>query len=611
MFAVLLILIAALAGAVIFNKKLHETLPPAVFFVTLTVYVLGLVLPLNIAVWSCLAVVTILLIIPVAMKTARDGMHLHKWIVFRPPYIIFIVVCLLFCLLLSNRMVFYYDDLSYWGIYTKNIFSINKLPHLFENCSVDYKDYTPIIQIFQYTALFGRRVFSEPVMFQANVCLIYVLLLPVLSRIEDRESPLSVRIITGVLYVIFPHILTAQFYYRLGVDLFLALTFGYAVIYIFDIERRRSEIFRMTVIALALAFLALIKSSGIVLCIFAVIMFLIMELLSEKKSVALLKTAVLLIFSLGSYLSWQMFLRYSWNNGYLSNRVKDGIRGGGLVFPEYTKEVVINYIKHFITYPLTRNKVGVTAAVLVVFIILCFVILKRSRERKALFISSMICLALFATAHLCMYLFVFDEWEAHGLLEFDRYITQYLGGIFMVYCCMLVRDAEGAGSGKTLKVLTYVSIMIFVMLLPYADMKYLIPSGYKAMTDKYVQMSENAKKEWDESQIADLGLAHDGTARLTVVADAWDETIQFIEYTAVPQPIDIFINVPAVDPGDINSFIENHLEAYVYVAKNAVNAYEGDWEETAELTDDGQALVSGGLYRVERSNDTKTLVRIR
>ena len=82
----------------------------------------------------------------------------------------------------STRLIsFYYDDLSYWGLYTKNIFSINKLPHFFENCSVDYKDYTPIMQILQYLALFGRSNFSEGVMFRTNVCFIYIMLLPILT----------------------------------------------------------------------------------------------------------------------------------------------------------------------------------------------------------------------------------------------------------------------------------------------------------------------------------------------------------------------------------------------------------------------------------------------
>ena len=630
MFAVLLIFIAALAMAVIFNRKLHETLPPAVFFTVLTVYVLALLMPLNIAVWICSVVVIFLFMVSFALRKRRDNMRLQQktWVCTKSPIMILLLISVLFCVLLSNRMVFYYDDLSYWGLYTKNIFCINKLPHLFENCSVDYKDYTPIIQIFQYIAMFGRRTFSEPTMFRANVCLIYILLLPMFSGIEDKDSPVSIRVITGVLYVIFPHILTSQFYYRLGVDLFLALTFGYSMIYVFDMGKLSGrapddkkmhgtdEVFRIMVLSFSLAFLALIKSSGIVLCIFAIIMFFVREIMTDKKTFALLKMLIIADFSLGSYLSWQLFLRYSWNNGYLGNRVKDGIMGGGLKLPDYTKEVAIDYIRHYFMYPLTRNTVGITAFLITIFVIAVYAFCRKTKDRTALFICSMVGLIVFSIAHLSMYLFVFDEWEALGLLEFDRYITQYLGGVFMVSCCVLLGEVRGRngsedGPEKKIKVLMYAATVVFILLLPYKDMKYLFPTGYASMTEEYKQMSANAQREWDASGIAELGLTHDGTARISVVTDAWDETTQFIEYNAVPQPIDIFINVPAIDPGDLDSFIENHMEAYIYVTENAMKAYKGDWNETAELTESGQSLVPGGLYRVNRINDDKTLVPIR
>lgn len=545
---------------------------------------------------------------------------------------------------MSNRRVFFYDDLSYWALYTKNIFTINRLPHLFENCSVDYKDYTPIIQILQYIAMFGHRSFSEPAMFRTNVCFIYVLLLPVLSVAQDNRIDRVTVCVAAVFYVIFPHILTAQFYYRLGVDLFLALVFGYILFYIFISHDLSSELFRMVCIITALSFLALVKSSGIVLCLLAIIMFIIKELVDYKcnniepcrendtenrilncfkgKTCALwVKTAIISVFALGSYFSWQLFLRYSWNNGYLSNRVKKGITDGGLRFPEYTGEVIRNYVNHFFTYPLTRSRFGVTAFMLVIFItavyITVFIQSRRTEENTgvytALFVSSMTGLMIFAIAHISMYLFVFDEWEAHGLMEYDRYITQYLGGIFYVFVCLLVRNCvrvSGEVTGNWL--LTCISLVIFIALLPYGDMRqYLVPGNYEAMfQSEYAQIAADAANEWKASQIREMNLAHDGTQRLTVIANAWDETTQFLEYEAVPQPIDRILNVPAVQAGDLPGFIEDYMESYMYVARGSEAAYAGDWQETAEFTEDGEALCEGTLYRVNRVNGVKTLVPV-
>ncbi len=650
MIAILMIISASIAISAIFGRKIYESLPPALFITTLTVYVLALFLPLNAAVYITLVLILICAAWSIYICVRRDfpvrGLPRPKSKRRLVPYIVPAVICIIFCVLLGNRRVFYYDDLSYWALYTKNIFAIDRLPHLFENCSVDYKDYTPIIQILQYIALFGRRSFSEPALFRTNVCLIYILLLPMLSIFGNDSAGRFERAAAVVLYAIFPHILTAQFYYRLGVDLLLALTFGYVLYYsyLFNgygpalsgnnesedaiIYTGRDEVFRIGCIVTGLAFLVLIKSSGIVLGILAIVMFAVKEAVAGKYSddgkkirITGMKTMLLLLFAVGPYLSWQLFLHYSWNNGYLSNRVKDGITGRALSFPPYTGEVIRNYVNHFFTYPLTRNNIGATAFLLAIFIIAVYIVtfsLKNqgvhTRVYTALLVCSLAGLAVFCAAHISMYLFVFDEWEAHGLLEYDRYITQYLGGILYVFACILINpDRTGkAGTNTAGKIVTAVSVVIFMALLPYNDMKqYLVPQNYEAMfANEYATMSQNAADEWRLSGITEMNLAHDGTARLTVVGNAWDETMQFVEYEAVPQPIDRILNVPAVEKGKLSGFIYEYMESYMYIAIGAEDAYEGEWQETAEVTADNNPLREGVLYRVDRINGDKTLTPV-
>jgi len=675
MAAILMICATAFTGCILFDKKIHETLPVAVFAVTLGVYVFALVLPLPVAVYICSGIIILsylsiillslyfrkhsgepgrgrdyyprqktwsaLLLDEVSHESSNathgnERKRLLRGYVSSPSVFVLVIICILFCALMYNRRVFFYDDLSFWGLYTKNIFSIGKLPRLFENCSVDYKDYPPIIQILQYLVMFGKKSFSEPVMFQTNICLIYILLLPLIGRVFDdrngsgkagKNSKLSIatRIASVILYIIFPHILTAQFYYRLGVDLFLALVFGYAIYVMYAEEG--SEAFRLTAVACSLSFLALIKTSGIVLCILALIMFVMKEVMTcdQKPIYRLGKVMLVSLFTFGSYFSWKMFLRYSGNNGYLSNRVSAGMKSGAFSLPEYTGEVIRNYVNHFFTYPLTSNTIGATAFVLVIFIVVSSAFIRDKDHnsdamRKGFLVASLIGLVIFCIAHISMYLFVFDEWEAHGLLEYDRYIMQYLGGIFYLYACLLVRkcmsveakesdDRKKDLSGKVLIATT----VIFIALLPYKDMKeYLLPGNYGVMFEKgYAGMAQNAADELATSGIMELELKHDGTEKLMVVADAWDETTQFFEYTSVPQPINRLVNVPAADPGMLSGFIMDFVDEYVYVCNNAESSYKGDWSETGEITSDGKPLKSGALYRVDRTNDDKSLVLIK
>ena len=701
LFVILSLLPLSVAGCLIFNKRVHEVLPVAVFVSALGTYLLALFSSLTVAfAVMCALSIAVSLVILVYSFKKRRGFETEG------RFLCLIIVCIAFCLLMSWRKVYFYDDLSYWAIYTKNIFAIDHLPTLFENCSVDYKDYTPIIQILQYLVMFGRREFSEASMFQTNVCLIYVLLLPLLSvalagfdgegvihrdgvvgsKRSDRKN-VVIKASAVVMYVIFPHILTAQFYYRLGVDLLLALTFGYILYYVYlyesentsniefapsrselnvavsrplrgpDMRQRdgslvsKDEVFRIVCIATGLAFLTLIKASGALLAVMAIIMFALHEGTSNReksrtKAMMLCAwTAILCLFTIGAFLSWQWFLRRSWNNGYLSNRVKESITGGTFAFPEYTGEVIINYIKHFCFVPLTGNRIGVTALVLVLFIIVVACLhrietkepslslkenetkepspsLKVLRQRNRPFVSIMGGLVVFALAHVGMYLFVFDEWEAHGLMEFDRYITQYLGGAFMLYVCVLIKIAC-ADRESTIRpfdketdelripaLFLGISTAIFLALLPYGDMKaYLIPANYRADYEKnHEAVEKRAEEEWDQTGIAGMNLPHDGSARLTLIADSWDEKTQHLIYAAVPQPVDCVINTPAIAEGELTSYVEDHLEAYVYVAQNAKDAYKGDWDESAQLTEDHKPLQPGTLYRVIKENDTKTLV---
>ena len=71
MFAVLLILMAAFVMAVLFERKLHETLAPAVFFTTLVVYVFALVLPLDVAVWICAGVFVFVILLEIGRTSDR------------------------------------------------------------------------------------------------------------------------------------------------------------------------------------------------------------------------------------------------------------------------------------------------------------------------------------------------------------------------------------------------------------------------------------------------------------------------------------------------------------------------------------------------------------
>lgn len=216
-----------------------------------------------------------------------------------------------------------------------------------------------------------------------------------------------------------------------------------------------------------------------------------------------------------------------------------------------------------------------------------------------------------------MYLFVFDDWEAHGLLEFDRYIIQYLAGVFYFYVATFVSRCEILIKQKKCRFNpAAVLLLVLIIFFPFGEFnRYLIPGHYqeyyesewKSYSDKAAVEWENAEKlfskiEWTPSEDNKVGL----------IANAWSDELQFLLYKMVPQPAFFVFNSPAIEQDKLRSFIESQLQnrniTYVYIMTNSKESHEDVWDsETSQLTDTGLPLEEGHIYESikETSDDWK------
>lgn len=624
---IVLIFLAAIISYLI-KKRIDMLFPIVLMTGMLLAYLFGIAGRLEVSVPGTL-VVGILFILCLFAKQVHSKVSLVdenfgkkcSQYIFTPQILICFVVCIIFCLLLSTHRVFNWDDLSYWGIYAKDLFFLNHLPSGVENCTIAYKDYTPLMQITEYFFLYGKAEFSEPVLFQTNVCFMYILLLPVLNNFRERNLPGKIGLI--VLYVIFPHVFSTQFYYKLGVDYLIGILFGYALFSI--VEKEPNRVLYYVRIIIAAAFLALIKSSGIVLTLFVALFFAVYQWgapnksdssyeLMKKKSLKV-KFCRFIFCGIGIvfipvlfYISWKVFAGKTGNTGYLSERIETNVRTLAHLFPDYTGTVLLDYIKHIFTYPLTREVFGITAFGIILFISFVYFMQKcchaNSAGEKRLHAATSIGLVVFCLAHIYMYLFVFDDWEAKGLLEYDRYICQYLAGVFYFYVSKLWSTGEKIVEKYSWRINpSWGFVVLFIILLPYPSINnYLIPNHFDTyFAENWKDFADTAKIEWEASGIKELQLPADENHKLMLVANAWTDELQYFTYYAVPQPIAFVANVPAIENGKLRSFIETQMErqnlSYAYVLYNAETSYQGDYmTESRELVADGEILKGGEIY---------------
>ena len=678
MIQILVVLICASLFAMVYRKKMEDVLPSFIMASAILVYSLGILkFRLDIASYAVIGVYLILAIVFLAILLKnRNAQNVSLKTLFcenviSAPIIILFVTCIVFWLLFSTHRIFNWDDLSYWGIYLKDIFTLGKLPLGVENCTISYKDYNPIMQIFEYFFMFRDGSFNEARPFQINVCFMYVLMLPFLRNVKfgriyasanDKTLEQSNAVLIGdagaaqnraisnivmiVLFIIFPHIFSTQFYFKLGVDYLMSVLFGYGIWVICDKENKGLMcLFRLIVTA---TFLTMIKTSGVVLALFLVLFYAVYS--DDKKGIkgvaAFVGNGILAGFiPMCYYLSWKLWGRRTGNNGYLSDKVESNVKSLAHAFPDYTGEVVLNYIKHIFTYPLTREKIGITAFGMILLILLVYYVRKKTGDvlikDRRLFVVIMVGLFVFCLAHIYMYLFVFDDWEAHGLLEFDRYINQYLAGVLYFYLSSLwldgyrlvskiredlsidENDLSIKASRKLRGLLTgldpaLVALVVLLALLPYPSIKqYLIPANYNKMyAEKYQGMYDATLTEWDRCALKEMSLPLDEDNRVMLLGNAWLDEFQFFTVQMVPQAVTVVENIPALEEGRVSAFCRDLINSrgidYIYVLDGTSECYTGDFaNETRELTMDGSSVENGKSYKVVRNDDGIWLEMIR
>ncbi len=619
MIQAILTILASCVFALILQRRIEKILPDFVLLVGLGVYLCGIAGHLSLSIPIFYGSVFIIAISGCCYLRKQKDVRILQMIpelILTPQAAILCVTIAVFSFLYIGHAVIQWDDLSYWGIYAKNLFYLGHLPNGLENCSVSYKDYTPIQQVFQWFFMAGSSSFSEAALFRINISLLYLLMLPFLSFLK-KEAGIR-NAVSIVLFVVFPHIFSSHFYYRLGVDYLMGVLFGYGILTAFStVQRKELELEDVVRLVIITSYLSLLKSSGIILAFFLCLFYALSG--SIRIKMRLLRFGATFPVPGFAFLSWKWFLRRTGNSGYLSDQIHENIFRGKLSFPPYTAEVLLHYLKNFFLYPLTREKAGMTAFGMTVIIAAVFLMFREPgtiREEKKRLGLLMTCLLLFMIGHICMYLFVFYDWEAHGLLEYDRYICQYLSGVFYYYLyIMLSRSMQWEGRKRYA---VTGMLLLLIILLPYRSFfRYMIPSNYQINKDReYGESMKKAEEEWEQSGISGLQLIQNGEQNLTLVADAWDPALQFFCYDAVPQPMAGVINVPAVEEGTLGGFIAARMNdygtEYVYVMKNAEESiYKGDFkEDTKSLTRDGSGLEGGKIYRAIRTEKGRELVSV-
>ena len=357
-------------------------------------------------------------------------------------FILYFIMVLVMFYCYSTHFVNVWDDFHFNATLAKDMYYFGTMPKGYQHTTM-YKDYFPTQQLFFYWGFQGMKGFSEPLMFQYKLFMAYTLMLPIFKEVNSGH--IVKRISAGVLACVMPIMCLFETLESLSMDTVLALIFANVLYRIIFSRNRERKIYDYYAITITLMALVLYKSYALMFAGIALGILLFDEAipLKEINRKKIIRYAVVVICTLGAYLSWRIFCKVFDNTTYLSVILLDNIKSGkGVVFPEYARETVINLLKSIFTLKLNFGTRSITVFIsIVLFVVASFVMKKCGKyDIKSLW-TDIIFMAGFLVFYLFLvytYLFIFETYEALELTSIDRYLGSYVLVVVYVTACKLI-----------------------------------------------------------------------------------------------------------------------------------------------------------------------------
>ena len=381
MLNLVILLAVAILLSFIINKDIEDVIPPFLFTVLVGIYVVAILgkshhsLLLSffgfVGIWA-------IYIIKQRKILPTIGEIKAKFTPLPIGFIVYLIVCIVFVLLYSNRFVVGWDDLHYAATFPKDMFYYGTMPVGINSCT-KYRDYLPLLQLFFYWGFQGIGDFSEPLMFQYKIVLIFTCMLPFFKLLTQNKG--IKRICILIITIILPYTCLIEVLDGLSMDTVMALFFGYALVAVFD--RKKCDWFYYYKIISALLVLVLIKSIALMFAGFVVAIWFIVELYDIKSKDKRGKLTTAAIFCGGSLLtgvaygSWKIFCIKHGNSTYLSDILSNNLEAGTSKFslPDYGVETIRKFVSSLATMPTNLGRTGFTVITAIIFIIVLCIIL--------------------------------------------------------------------------------------------------------------------------------------------------------------------------------------------------------------------------------------------
>lgn len=597
------------------KETLTDMIPVGICLFTLGLYGLSFC---NGLIWSdYLAVFLCLLAILRLSRIGREGRidvaaYLSSELK-APGNIIALVLLVAVPVLVSSKVVTWWDDYNFWATDVTSLFYINGFADKYCNVAAEFGDYPPGTQMIKWWFLhFSPGEFREGLMFSGYYFMNLTFLVPLLKYI--RRWNLPVMILAAAALWLFPSTVEVFGYDGCCADLTMAVVYGAFLMAVMDREGH-SQRFYYGRQALFLTVLVLCKNTGFLWMCFGLLFAYGYHIWGLKKR-SFRGLLCITLLPVATESSWLLFCLVNRRVAKLTGAAIQ-MASGNMNIPKVKSEMVNAFFTAFLKYPLHRESTfSVDLSPLALYLLLLvFVLLLyltgRFERRMAWYVGVFLAVSglCFYTINLISHLTIFavetQYLEPYGMVSsIERYGAPFtVGGLYLTAYLALSKEGHGqAGTGaKRSDWMSIVCCLIFVFLTADYGSAYRGLWGYRDKVSNTFSERQQIVDAQAEDFLAKAGArTFNNSYRVLYLRDVSD--ISWVRNTYVnyeASPVSVMhgnVDAAAMNAGDIQRVVEESHAGYLYA-----EAIQGG-QELMESFTGGEAFSYGCLYQIIEEN---------
>jgi hypothetical protein len=448
----------------ILKRNFEESIPIALLFGILVIYIGTLFINLNFGIFITL-IIEFSSILYFILKADEKKLEIKRFL--SNGFIVFVVLYAFVTILNWQRGLTMWDEFSHWGPMIKEILRSNEFYNVNPPYEIIHMDYPPIIPLFEAMWCKISGGFAEAYCYRAIQMFTFSLMFPIIGLFKKKNKlyTIIISLVVMIMLSVSSNIGNSFFYQGIYIDSFLGYIIGYSLISVYLKKGSYIDV------VLSLSVLLLVKEISLVFYLMIIVYYFINNKFDFKK--LLMVVVIPLVF----YFSWKFELDF-YNVNYSGFTLHSFI---------LNSDILDRYIGNILYFKMTSGFISLSyfkIILLTASVILTGVYFNKEKRISNIKLAIIYIVGSigYGITMLILYHVAFSLHEASYLASYDRYMGSYVIASIYLIVVVILKNFHFTKYYTELVVL----ILLF-SLISFNSFKNLKPIvTYKGATDGFV-----------------------------------------------------------------------------------------------------------------------------